>query len=73
MRYLWDSFRWRFIAAFYIAWWFAIGAPMKDMPFPTRWANVRFAWRGWRFSIMFRHERHKYRPIQEVIAELESK
>lgn len=73
LRRLFDQVRWRALAIAHIAWWLAIGAPMKDMPAGSRRETVAWAWRSWRSSIMFPHERHRYRPISELIEELRSK
>lgn len=69
MRYLWDCFRWRFVAAFYIAWWFVQGAPMTDWePYDRRWEVTKTAWRMWRASIMYPHEKDQYVTVQQWIA-----
>ena len=65
MRYAWDLFRWRFVAAYYIAGWVVKGATMKDQPADTRLQMIEFAWRVWRSLIMFRHEKDKYITTEE--------
>jgi len=73
MRYPWDLLRWRFVAAFHIAWWFLRGAPMKDQPAKSRWENTRWAWQLWKIEIMFRHEKGKYVSFDKVMEELSAR
>lgn len=65
MRYLWDLFRWRFVAAYYIIWWGFKGFPVRDLPSPSRWENLGWAWHQNRSIIMYRHEKHKYITVEE--------
>lgn len=65
IRYVFDLIRWRFVAAFYIAWWFARGAPKKHMVGLNRWDTAKLAWSLWRSAIMFRHEHEKYISLHE--------
>ena len=73
LAFWWDSFRWRFVAAWHIANWCMRGAPTKYIGLGkvSRWAVATMAWDWHRAQIMYPHERHKYRPIDDVIAELE--
>ena len=64
IKYLWDSFRWRFVAAFHIAWWFAKGAPLNMEGF-GRWEETKIAWIGWKVVIMFPHNKDKVTKMDE--------
>lgn len=72
MRYAWDSFRWRFVAAFGVCWWL-ISGPLPCALGDTRREVCGRIWRITRNVIMLPHEKHLYRPIDEVISEMESK
>ena len=78
MRYAWDCFRWRFIAAFHIAWWVLKGAPQtpyeldgKRFYVGTRWEEAKTAWRLWRAVIMRKHT--PYVTADEFFAKLDAR
>lgn len=70
LAFCWDSFRWRFVAAYYLVWWLFQGLPMADQPEPTRLANAKWAWSVHRSTIMRPHEKHNYLSIDEILEEL---
>jgi hypothetical protein len=72
MRWIWDSIRWRPIAALHIAWWLCNGATKDSMAEFSRWAVMKMAWRAWRATVMMPHERHKYIPIEEFLDRLQN-
>lgn len=72
MRYAWDAFRWRFVAAFYIAWWACKGMP-RVFGHMSRWDIAVSSWRHNRANIMAKHWQHKLVSARKFFEDWESK